>query len=249
MDFIYWKNHFIGNQRHMSNIPVDTPSKELSRQLLPFLGSIKQMQKGEQSEGHNLLRMAKHYSEQSGHHDYQEIIKMFIREEQRHAAILRDFLQVHGVLRLTKHWVDGSFRALRRFFNLRFAISTLLIAETIALVYYSALEKSTSSKMLKSICLQVLRDEHQHVLFQIETLKMFQSEQGPIKNLILSVYSKILMTGTLMVVWPYHKAVLRQEIPNLMAFIKKVKATLKKYQSLTSSNRQEHYSGITHETA
>lgn len=236
MDYNYWIQHFEENQSHMNDIPMDTYEEEFRSSLRPFIGSIRQMQRGEHSEGHNLMRMAKAYARHSGEKTYARIIELFIREEQRHAAILGKFLDIYKIPKLRGHWVDTVFRKLRRFFSLEYAISTLLVAETIALVYYACLEKATQSKMLKSICIQILKDEHAHVLFQFEAMHMFRSKSHALSRALYSAYTNVLMFGTLWVVWVYHRNVLKMGGLGPFSFFRKVWTTLNEYRQISHSD-------------
>lgn len=235
MDFNYWFNHFKSNQEHIKGIEKDSYGTIPVEELNPLISSIQQMQRGEHSEGHNLFRMAKNYAKQSQHKDYEDTIKLFIKEEQNHALILSRFMEVHKIPKIHGHWVDSVFRKLRRIFNLKYAIATLLIAETVALVYYDCLRQATKSPMLTAICSQLLRDEHYHVTFQLETINQFESESSSFSNTLLHIYRNVLISGTLPVVWFYHRNVLKAGNLTLASFYSSVKQTLKNYEHQVSS--------------
>lgn len=235
MDFNYWLNHFKSNQEHIKNIESDSYGILSSEELEPLIGSIQQMQRGEHSEGHNLFRMAKNYARQYEHRDYEDTIKLFIKEEQNHALILHRFMKIHKIPKISGHWVDSVFRKLRRIFNLKYAIATLLIAESVALIYYDCLRQATKSPMLTAICSQLLRDEHYHVTFQLETLNQFENESSPFSNTLLNLYRKVLISGTLPIVWLYHRNVLKVGNLTLVSFYSSVKRTLKNYEHQVSS--------------
>src|SRR5437588_7558138 len=58
--------------------------------------SIQDFQLGESSEGRNLLRRAADYAERADDPEYLEAMRLFVREEQRHARDLGRFLRLAG---------------------------------------------------------------------------------------------------------------------------------------------------------
>ncbi len=46
----------------------------------------------------------------------------------------------------------------------------VIMVETLALVYYKAIQKATNSPVLRQLCQQILRDEVKHIRFQYERL-------------------------------------------------------------------------------
>jgi hypothetical protein len=71
-------------------------------------------QLGEQSGGNTLLGLARR---QAARHRLPALVRItecFVREEQRHAATLLEFMQANGIARLEKDWTDGVFRLLQR---------------------------------------------------------------------------------------------------------------------------------------
>ena len=206
MEFKIWKEYFRQNQNHFANINFDGDDCLLMEERLVISSSLQQFQKGESSEGRHLYSFAKEFEDP----EYLESIRLFIKEEQKHAAVLAAFMHKCKIPLIKGHWVDYVFRCLRKAGGIQNTVSILLIAEIIAKVYYRALHHATECDLLKRICVQILRDEEEHISFQCDLLKVFHRRQSWVTNFLTSTYQLLLMTGTTLVVWWYHRKVLKQ---------------------------------------
>jgi hypothetical protein len=205
MYFQQWKDYFFINQSHFSHIDFNRPDLFCLDEQKQFNSSIQQFQRGEHSEGKHLLKYAKQYGDPL----YTEAIKLFIKEEQQHALVLAKFLEKHDIPKIKDHWVDSVFRMLRQLSGIDNTVTVLLVAEIISKVYYRALMKATSSELLQQICEQVLKDEEKHLHFQCCTLKILQHKKSKMVKKLWELYFKTILTGTTLVVWTYHKQVLK----------------------------------------
>lgn len=103
---------------------------------------------------------------------------------------------------------DSVFRRLRHLAGLELAISVLVTAEIVAQVYYQALAAATGSTILKALCEQILRDEDPHVRFQCERLAILRRRRGRAWRTLCVAAHRVLMLGTLPVVWMKHRRAL-----------------------------------------
>lgn len=158
--------------------------------------SIQEFQLGESSEGKNLHHRAKEYAEENNDPEYLPAIEYFIREEQRHARYLRDFLASEGVGTVKHLWVDSVFRKLRSFAGLEVSVAVLITAE----IYYAALKEATRSPMLRAICRRVLRDEEAHVRFQAERLAILRRNRTKPGMILTRFLHQALFLGAVLVV-------------------------------------------------
>ncbi len=204
MSYEKWKIYFKANEKHFAWLDLTNAKKLSENEKNVIYESIRQFQKGENSEGKNLIEYAKQYENE----DYLEAIKDFIREEQRHAEVLGRFMALNGIARLRSHWVDSIFRKLRTLSGLENSVIVLLTAEIIAAVYYKALRDATSSEDLRKICKQILIDEEMHINFQSHTLKKHLERKSHLGAKCIRTFHEILMAGTIVIVWHEHKNVL-----------------------------------------
>jgi hypothetical protein len=206
----YWEARF----RHSLDNPPGVPWEravitKLERNRIR--DSIQEFQLGEQSEGRHLTQAALDYSARSGDAAYFRAVKLFIREEQGHAALLGRFMDLAGIERVRSTWVDSVFRSLRRFAGLGMSICVLLTAEVIAKVYYASLRDATECPALRAICTRILEDEEGHLEFQSERLAILRRGRSQWLLMASKAMQCLLFTFTVPVVWLRHEAVLRSD--------------------------------------
>src|SRR5262249_36299608 len=92
--------------------------------------------------------------------------------------------------------------------NLELSVMAMLTAEIIAVPYYKALHDATNSPLLRQICRQLLRDEMQHLRFQLAALSKLDERHSPIGAALARLAHRILFAGTILIVWQQHHTVL-----------------------------------------
>jgi hypothetical protein len=230
MHFQYWLNYFKGNQIHFDHIDWSAKDELTDPEKRLITLSIQKFQMGEHSEGKHFLAFAKTMEDKS----YLQTVKIFIKEEQDHALVLGKFMQLHGILKITKDPVDGIFRWLRKLAGIEGTITVLLTAEIIAMVYYKALKNATRSGILQKICHQILVDETMHLAFQSDTLKVIYKNKNAIGLFISRWIHRILMTGTILVVWLFHSKVLKAGGYSLLSYFKETWREFRKCERMMS---------------
>ncbi|MGH7130122.1 MAG: hypothetical protein ACREIV_16240, partial [Planctomycetaceae bacterium] len=158
-----WCRYFRRNARSLLPIPWETVKTITESEQLAVARSVQVFQRGESGEGRHLLNCATRHAEETGDQDYIEAARLFIREEQRHAAELGRFLDEAGIPRIGGTWTDGVFRWVRHRAGLELTIAVLVTAEIIAKLFYAALRDATGCPALRRLCRQILRDEVAHV--------------------------------------------------------------------------------------
>lgn len=83
-------------------------------------------------------------------------------------------------------------------------------AEMIALSYYTALKNATNSKLLKTICIQMLNDELKHVVLQSDTLFRISQKRNKALNGLVRIIRKSVMQITALTVWILYKDLLKK---------------------------------------
>jgi hypothetical protein len=205
MDFPAWRLYFQGNKNHFSHINWKEGAVLTDHEKKIVQLSLQKFQRGEHSEGKHFLKFAASLNDS----EYLEAVKLFIKEEQDHAAVLGKFMLLNSIPRLEKDWVDGTFRFLRKLAGLEGTVTVLLTAEIIAMVYYKALASAAGSLLLKELCRQILKDEIKHLEFQSYTLRVIYSNKPVVKVIFSRLLHVVLMAGTIGVVWFDHRKVLK----------------------------------------
>ncbi|NJK63558.1 MAG: hypothetical protein HC921_13495 [Synechococcaceae cyanobacterium SM2_3_1] len=210
----YFQQHSVGSDPIAWD--TDDALTEVDRERISR--SIATFQLGESSEGKGLMKAAQSLAEQYSVSELVEITRLFIKEEQHHASLLKRYMDRHEMPILKKEFSDKLFRKLRKGVGLAQIISVLISAEIIALVYYQALRDCTDSCLLKSICQKILEDELSHVEYESKLLACLRSRYPwPIRLLVRTAH-EIFFGGTVILVYRDHRSVLLQGGYNLVRF-------------------------------
>jgi len=204
-----WSRHFQQNLSHMDHIPWETDVDIPAHQSETIGRSIAAFQLGENSEDGTFRRSGQGYADETGDHEYLNTLDMFIKEENRHSDVLGRFMDRQSIPKIEQEWTDSTFRFIRKIAGLNVCISVLLTAEIIASVYYRALGRATDSPVLLAICEQILTDESHHLVFQASTLTKQRRNWSRFRCWTFKQLQRILMAGTICVVWYEHGAVYR----------------------------------------
>lgn len=204
-----WIEYFAANENNLLAQPWDLPEPVWGPGQSRIARSIRIFQLGENSEGKSLIALTKSFAIRWQDPELEQAMTKFIREEQRHAALLGRFMDQVRIPHASRHWSDSVFRHLRRLWNLEISVAVLLTAELIARVYYHALYRGSSSRILHQICRQLLRDEVFHVYFHTQLLRKIRHQRLPVLNSIWNALYRVFHAGTILIVWSGHSAVLK----------------------------------------
>lgn len=205
MTFADFTAYFTANQNRYAGLAWDDPHQLTARELRAVRVSLQTFQRGESSEGHFLYSRAKRL----GDADYLAAMRLFIKEEQTHAAVLGRFLDQQNIPRLKGHWLDDIFRGLRRVLSLEHTLRVLLAAEVVAAVYYRALYQATSSGLLQQISRRIVLDEEMHLVFQCVALRQLAAGRGPVLGWVYRQAYRALMAGAGLAAYVNARAMLR----------------------------------------
>jgi hypothetical protein len=172
-------------------------------------GSIATFQLGEQSEGRTLLRFAEEFALKKNLAALPRVTALFIREEQHHAAQLKEFMVANGIPPKSKSWTDSIFRGLRKLAGFEAAVTVLVTAEMIGFVYYRALARATGSPCLKTICRTMCADESLHLRYETQLLMTLRGERSPWVRRVVELAHRTLLVVSARIVYFDHRRVLK----------------------------------------
>jgi len=204
-----WLTYFQANHGNLRPIDWQHPDRLPPAEKRRFGQSIAIFQLGESSEGHRLMKAARNWAAHGGDSAWVEVLKWFVREEQRHAADLGRLLDREQLPRLQQHWADSAFRHLRGGLNLELSLSVLLVAEVVGLLYARALEDATAHPIAQAVAQQIAWDESQHLQMQSTLLGILRRGRSPRARWLTHALHRSVLWLTLRVVWPDHCAVFR----------------------------------------
>lgn len=165
----YFEKH---RQRHAAEVydwgASPLPDRENSG-IQALAGSLAIFQLGESGGGTRL----RHYAEVLSAADpafagYSRAVELFIREENAHAALLKEMVRRLGGTLLEKQWSNSVFRFVRSALGLEFNVQILLSAELIARGYYGLLARHAPDPVIRDCCLRITRDEVGHIAFHVD---------------------------------------------------------------------------------
>jgi hypothetical protein len=219
-DLRIWLNHFEYHAEHPHCIPSGLADLLRPDERALIASSIATFQLGEQSGGATLRRAAERFAHRHDMPSLVRIMELLIREEQRHAALLKEFMENHRIPLKSRDWTDGAFRLVRRLAGLELYLHVLISAELIGNVYYRALEAATGCPRLKVLCRTLVGDELAHVAFESQLLLDLRSSRpAPVRG-VMRLAHRIFFAGTASVVWLTHRSVLRRAGYDARSFVR-----------------------------
>lgn len=205
----HWARWFRASPEHQLAVPWEADFRLSAAERRIIGSSMAQFEKGESSDGRHLMDKALLATSRQADQSYIEALRHFILEENRHSALLGRFMDQQELPRIERHWLDDVFRLVRKPGSLEHAIRILVMAEVIAVPYYTALRAATCSPVLQAICDQILRDERLHLQFQGETLGALALEHRPLAQRLHRWQNRRLLDLACAFVWMPHRRVLR----------------------------------------
>jgi hypothetical protein len=215
-----WLNHFEYHAQHPRCLPQGLSDLLTPEERRLIASSIATFQLGEQSAGGTLLRAAERFARAHQIPSLARIIELFIREEQRHAALLRSFMEDHQIALKSADWTDRAFRRLRRLAGFELYLHILICAELIGNVYYRALESVTGCQRLKVLCRTLVSDELAHVAFESQLLLALRAGRPAPVRALMRLAHRAFFAGTAGVVWMTHRSVLRHSGYTARSFLR-----------------------------
>lgn len=126
--------------------------------------SLARFQLGETGEG-RIVREIERFHAPGIDGVYRRALELFVREEGRHAHVLRNALIALGARVLERDWTSNAFKHVRRLCGVRFKMLVLFTAEIVAVAAYGALSRHLPPSSLRDALAQLHDDELHHIAF------------------------------------------------------------------------------------
>ena len=215
-----WLNHFEYHAQQPRGAAGGAANALRPEERRLIACSLATFQLGEQSEGSGLLRAACRFAATHGDELLPRITELFIREEQRHARLLREFMEEHGIPARRRHWTDGIFRRVRRLAGFELYLHVLITAELIGIVYYRALEAATGCQRLRVLCRALLADELAHIGYESELILGLRAQKPPALRTLLRLIHRVFYCAAACAVWLSHRNVLSHAGHTAVGFLR-----------------------------
>ena len=219
-DLEIWLNHFEYHAQHPRCVPAGLSDvlKDEERRLIAR--SIAIFQLCEQPEGTAVLRSARRFAEKHNAMELTRITELFVNEQQRHATLLRAFMEDHDIPRKETALTDFVFCCLRRIGRFETRLRVLVAAELIANVFYRALESVTANQRLKVLCRMLVADELAHIGLESQLLLTLRAHRPAIVRASARLLHKAFFTCAASAVYLTHRGVLRGAGYNISSFLR-----------------------------
>ncbi len=159
-----WAKHFRKN--------ATRPFPEIQEQVigfipqkrLPVARSLAIFQLGEAGEGRiaKQIDFVKLYGVDK---NYREALKLFVKEEGRHARILGDCVKALRGELISSNWTEKLFHFGRRLLGTRLKLMVLLVAEVVGICFYKKIAEKIPFGPVKFALMHIAEDEEKHLLF------------------------------------------------------------------------------------
>ena len=174
----HWRSHFETQAlRPLPQAPQDILAIPPAWQA-PLCASLARFQLGEGGEG-RIAREIERATLPGIDDDYRAALKLFVREEGRHARILAGMVRALGGTLLRASWSEKLFVAGRRMLGLRLKLLVLLAAEVIGLGFYALLARRLGACSIGEQLREIAADEGMHLEFHAD---FFRGQVGGAKR-------------------------------------------------------------------
>lgn len=206
-----WVAYFYENAQSAAGLEKPPAAGEMPENVRRIMaGSLPAWQLGETSDGSHLRAAARQYALEHDDMAFLSAVDLFILEEQRHGAALGEWLDLMGIARKKRDLGDSLFRMCRYAIpNYAVWASVVVMVESMAEIYYTAVKRLSPCPRLKAECTRILCDEVKHIQFQCEHLAFTRRRvSGPVRGMIALVEAGFY-TVVSSAVWLAHGALMR----------------------------------------
>jgi hypothetical protein len=181
MDSASWLAYFRENQ-HRSTPPLPSRVDDLPDWTrAPIVASLQRFQIGETGEG-TIARQIAEDRDPAIDDAIVECVRLWIREEGRHARELHDMLVALDAKPLSRDVSQWLFKTARRALGVRTKLSTIFVAEVVGLVFYGLVKDRVPSVAVAGLARALHDDESAHLDFLIALMKrMIDGRSGAVR--------------------------------------------------------------------
>lgn len=166
-----WAKHFRKNAGRPYPIVQEQVIGFIPQKRLPVAKSLAIFQLGEAGEG-RIAKDIDHVNIYGVDPNYREALKLFVKEEGRHARILGDCVRALRGDLIESNWTEKLFHFGRRLLGTRLKLMVLLVAEVIGICFYKKIAEKIPFGSVKNALLHIAEDEEKHLIFHCTFFKI-----------------------------------------------------------------------------
>ncbi|MDC0668696.1 hypothetical protein [Nannocystis radixulma] len=199
-----WREYFEVNARRPLP-PIDAEGIAAAWRA-PLMRSLAIFQVGESGEGRIVQEIER--SRLAGvDADYRAALKLFVKEEGRHARLLAAMVRGLGGSLRRSAWTDRLFVRGRRLLGLRLKLLVLLVAEVIGIGFYGLLAERLGACPIGQALREICGDEQAHLEFHCTFFRL--QTASPWRRAVFTVAWFVVAAAACVVVLVDHRATLR----------------------------------------
>lgn len=164
MTWTPYLDHFEDNARRPLPFLPDALPDVPTDLRAPLAATLARFQLGE-SGGRRIVTQIDEQPIPKSDDEHRAALRLFLREEARHAEVLAQLVRGLGGTLITHNWGRGAFRVGRNLFGLREKLVVLNVAEVIGIACYGLLSAVLPAGPTRAALAQIAEDEEQHLLF------------------------------------------------------------------------------------
>ncbi|TGK08272.1 glycosyl transferase [Leptospira selangorensis] len=166
-----WAKHFRKNADRPYPLVQEQVIGFIPQKRLPVAKSLAIFQLGEAGEG-RIAKDIDHIHIYGVDPNYREALKLFVKEEGRHARILGDCVRALRGELIQSNWTEKLFHFGRRLLGTRLKLMVLLVAEVIGICFYKKIAEKIPFGSVKNALLHIAEDEEKHLIFHCTFFKI-----------------------------------------------------------------------------
>jgi hypothetical protein len=234
VDWTSWRKHFEGNaERRLPATPSD-PGPVPAGWIPELASSLARFQAGETSEG-RLAWQIERVDWPTIDDDYRGALKLFVREEARHARILGGWVRaLGGPPPPMDHWSKRSFTFARRLAGVRAKLLVALAAEVVGIGFYGLLAEKLPPGPLQASMAELCGDEEHHLAFHGDFFRR-SATSGARRALFRATYWPIGLTAAALCVLDHRRTLALLDVSPRQATARMVRLLARVDREVTSA--------------
>ncbi|TGL63422.1 sugar transferase [Leptospira sarikeiensis] len=184
-----WTKHFKKNAERPYPIVEEQVIGFIPQKRIPVSRSLAIFQLGESGEG-RIARDIDHVEIYGVDKNYREALKLFVKEEGRHARILGDCVRALRGELVSQNWTEKLFHFGRRLLGTRLKLMVLLVAEVVGICFYKKIAEKIPYGSVKQALSHIASDEEKHLVFHSYFFRI--RIKNPISRALFKVFWRIL---------------------------------------------------------
>ncbi|MEI7011474.1 sugar transferase [Leptospira licerasiae] len=206
-----WAKHFRKNADRPYPVVQEQVIGFIPQKRLPVAKSLAIFQLGESGEG-RIAKDIDHVNIYGVDPNYREALKLFVKEEGRHARILGDCVRALRGELIQSNWTEKLFHFGRRLLGTRLKLMVLLVAEVVGICFYKKIAEKIPFGSVKNALLHIAEDEEKHLIFHCTFFKI--RLKNPITRFVFRIIWRILsLAACISVLMDHRKTFKALEIP------------------------------------